>query len=325
MHGWGIGKSAAHARQDLLALERANLVVTPSQAARCALFGVGLTRRDVRVIPYGIEIESELEQAPRARPTGEGRAGQDASDELGVLAQDTALIRARQRGPIALCIGTIGERKNQRLLVDALTCDTMRDVLAVFIGDGDPGPLTAAAAANGVAERVIVLGHRPHARRYLTMADALVLPSRNEGLPLAVLEALAAGVPVVGSALPEIREAVGPAMQQLLFAPDDPRGLARALHTVLHRADAQWLRDLARQRARRFSDARMNADYLRAYESLHASGGLRNQGSGNSCQFTVDSRGMPSEDSEARMSSAKIEAITTRQRAESASRRRAGG
>lgn len=254
MHGWGIGKSAQQVRQDLATLEAADAVAMPSAAAQQSLAAAGLRRRDVRVIPYGLEPD-----APDAAPD-------DA---------DRRAVRAWGDRPVALCVGTIGARKNQALLVEALTAPGLGDVLALFVGDGDPAPLLTRARAAGVSSRVLVLGHRPQASRYLALASVLVLPSRNEGLPLAVLEALRAGVPVVASRLPEIAEAVGPSLAGQLFTPDDARALARALEGACRPDQRAALARGLRQRFNdRYTQERMLASYEAWYDEVLARSAL---------------------------------------------------
>jgi glycosyltransferase involved in cell wall biosynthesis len=246
MHGWGIRKTPEQAATDITLLGLADAIVTPSAAARETLRGLGLDSPAVQVISYGID----------ERPTG------DVPD-----AEDAPLFeRVRGSGSrLAVCIGTIGERKNQALLVEALP--SIKGVNALFIGDGESGPLRTLATKAGVADRVHVLGYRADASRYLPMADALVLPSRNEGLPIVVLEALRAGVPVVGSAIPEIAEAVEDGHTGFLFTPDDAGRLAAALA----RAMAPDRRAEMRAQARQAFEARYGADRMRAnYERLYA-------------------------------------------------------
>jgi glycosyltransferase involved in cell wall biosynthesis len=246
MHGWGIRKTPEQAATDITLLGLADAVVTPSVAARETLQTLGLDAALVQVVPYGLE---------------------DAPANPGPDAEDAALFeRLRASGsPVALCIGTIGERKNQALVVRALA--SMTGVTAVFIGDGDAGPLHTLAAELGVTARVHVLGYRADASRYLSEADVLVLPSRNEGLPIVVLEALRAGVPVVGSAIPEIAEALDDGRTGVLFAPDDAGQLAAALASAMAPARRAGMRT----QASALFEARYRADrMLASYERLYA-------------------------------------------------------
>jgi glycosyltransferase involved in cell wall biosynthesis len=247
MHGWGIHKTPEQAATDITLLGLADAVVTPSIAARDTLYALGL-RASIRVIPYGL-----AERVSDARPDADVAA---------------LFERVRAAGStIALCIGTVGERKNQALLIRALPL--VDDTTAIFIGDGDARPLRILADDLGVTARVNVLGHLPDASRYLPLADALVLPSMNEGLPIVVLEALRAGVPVVGSAIPEIAEAVDEGRTGFLFVPGDAAGLSTALRKAAAAADNASMRMHARQRFEtHYRAERMLADYDRLYADV---------------------------------------------------------
>jgi len=96
-----------------------------------------------------------------------------------------------------------------------------------------------------------------------------VLPSLNEGLPLAVLEALRSGVPVVGSAIPEIAEAVDEGVTGFLFPSGDAVALATALRRSVEPAMREGMRNHARAAfASRYDAARMTAAYERLYRRL---------------------------------------------------------
>lgn len=246
MHGWGINKTARQAADDLAALEQADIVTVPSRAAASALREIGLRRADVHVIPYG------LPPGPRAcdRPDPEDRALIDA---------------CRGGGQVALCIGTIGARKNQHLLVEALRLSGMERVVAVFVGDGDADGLRAHATQAGVADRTLVLGHRAHASRYLSIADVVVLPSRNEGLPITVLESLRAGVRVAAARIAEISEALGDDCGEWLFTPEDPASLVEAVRRALVTPRVPAAARLRHRFAQHYAQARMVASYDSVY------------------------------------------------------------
>lgn len=247
MHGWGVNKTSAQAHADVTTLALADAVVTPSRAAREALHDAGLCHDDVRVIRYEI-----AEERTPLEPT----------------VADLELWRHAGSGrKLAICIGTVGARKNQRLLVDALADTHLADVTAVFIGEGETETLATAAFDAGVADRVVVLGHRPRAGRYLQIADALVLPSRNEGLPLVVLEAVRAEVPVVASRLPEIVEALEGADSTGLFVPDDVVDLRRALRTIIEPTERRRGRTCGRSAS---SPSASPSRMVRDYEQLYA-------------------------------------------------------
>jgi L-malate glycosyltransferase len=257
MHGWGITKTREQALSDIAMLEQAEAVVVPSRAAAATLEAAGLEREDVQVIPYGLAVVGPL-RAPDP-------------DDLRAIGR---LAASRRR---VGCIGTIGERKNQRLLIEALNREELRNIVAVFIGDGEIDELRARAESCGVGDRVLILGHRPDASRYLAAVDALVLPSRNEGLPLAVLEALRAGTPVAAARIPEIAEALDDGRYGHLFEPNDPASLTAALLDALDETEA----DRERLRTRfstLYTQDRMVASYAALYEALHPAVALSTPG-----------------------------------------------
>jgi len=215
MHGWGIAKTPEQVRTDATLLSLADAVVTPSAALRTRLRSLGIRQKAIAVVPYGIAPAS-------VRAVDDG---------------DVALFESiRSQGDrVVICVGTIGERKNQRLLVRALAYGSLGHVQAVFIGDGESTPLRNEASFLGIGARVHVLGHRADASRYLRYADVVVLPSREEGLPLVVLEALRDGVPIVASDIPEVLEALGGGRLGYVFASGSETSLADVLGHELSR------------------------------------------------------------------------------------------
>ena len=118
------------------------------------------------------------------------------------------------------------------------------DATFVFAGDG---PLRMALEAEarhlGVATRCVFLGQRSDVPALLAAADLFVLPSLYEGLPVSVLEAMAAGRPVVATAIGGTDEAVTSEETGLLVAPRDPAALASAIRRL--QADPALARRLA--------------------------------------------------------------------------------
>jgi glycosyltransferase involved in cell wall biosynthesis len=110
----------------------------------------------------------------------------------------------------------------------------------VVIGEGEERErLTEVIAHYSLQERVTLLGFRENARQYLLAADLFLLPSRKEGLPLTLLEAGLAGLPIIASRTGGIPEVVRHKDTGLLAPPHNPHALARALRTLLeHPEDA---------------------------------------------------------------------------------------
>ena len=102
--------------------------------------------------------------------------------------------------PLLLCAGLLYAAKGQDLLLQALARPENADWQCAFAGSGSAAAeLEALADELGVADRVRWLGFRRDLPRWMAACDALALPSRWEGMPYVVLEAMAAGKPVVAT------------------------------------------------------------------------------------------------------------------------------
>jgi glycosyltransferase involved in cell wall biosynthesis len=134
-------------------------------------------------------------------------------------------------GPVALTVARLDKQKGLPYLLEAAA--EVRDVRFAIAGDGDQRErLLAHAKALGVDRRVRFLGHRADVAELLAVSDVFVLPSLFEGLPVSVLEAMAAGRPVVATDIPGTREAVEHGISGLLVPPANPGALASAIRAV---------------------------------------------------------------------------------------------
>jgi glycosyltransferase involved in cell wall biosynthesis len=114
-----------------------------------------------------------------------------------------------------------------------------------------------------------MLGNRSDVPDLLASFDVFAFPSRFEGLCVAVIEAQAAGVPVVATAVGGIRETVVDGETGFLVPVGDAEALAdRILRVLEHPDEARRLADEARRRVRAFSEERMVAETLALYERL---------------------------------------------------------
>ena len=144
-----------------------------------------------------------------------------------------------QEQPAVLTVGRLTHMKAQWQLLDALPDLVARfpDLAVVLLGDGPlRDDLVARSAALGVAHAVRFAGHRPEARQLLAAADVFVLPSKYEGMPLAALEAMDAGLPVVATRVTGNEEVVVDGVTGALVRFGRPAELGTALATLL--ADA---------------------------------------------------------------------------------------
>lgn len=172
---------------------------------------------------------------------------------------------------VVLTVARYTEQKDHRTLLAALPLVLDRVPRARFVWVG-AGPLETtmieAARQNGLDRHVMFLGRRRDVAELMSAADLFALPSRFEGLPLAVLEAMAAGLPVVATRVCGTAEAVRHGLTGLLVEPGRPDLLAAALVEILTEPD--WAAQLGRRgkaRASRcFSAARMARETLALYD-----------------------------------------------------------
>jgi len=132
-----------------------------------------------------------------------------------------------------LALGRLSPEKGQDVLLEAfsrLPADEHRHLL--LAGDGALRPVLERRAA-ALGERVRLLGWRDDPWALLGAADVFVLPSRREGLPIALLEALAVGLPVVATHVGAVGEVLAGGACGHLVEPDDAAALAAALAEVL--------------------------------------------------------------------------------------------
>ncbi len=147
---------------------------------------------------------------------------------------DKAAARARLGVPAeARVVGTVGrmvEVKGHSVLLDAVAKMSGGEH-CVLVGDGpDRAALEAQTGRLGIADRVHFLGLRSDAEAVVPAFDLFCLPSFAEGLPRALLEAQACGVPVVASNVGGVARAIAPGGR--LVAPRDAMALAAAIHAA---------------------------------------------------------------------------------------------
>jgi glycogen(starch) synthase len=207
-------KAPLHAALGWLTATLADVVLAPSAA----------TAREIRR-DYGVERVGVLPNV-----TG-GLAVADVAEDVGKT------VDGEPEGYL-LFVGRLRIRKGVEVLLAALARLVRRfpAVRLKVAGDGEHrGELLARTAALGVGSRVSFLGRADggQVRALLAGARALVVPSIYEGMPLVVLEAMAAGVPVVASAVSGIPEVVLDGETGWLVPPEDPAALAAVLAAVL--------------------------------------------------------------------------------------------
>lgn len=176
----------------------------------------------------------------------------------GIAVRDVAPLRAQREevraelglSPDDVAVVTIANYRRQKGYGDLLEAARLvrdRDVRVRFFVIGH-GPLEAEIKARhaqlGLGGHVELLGYRPDAARVAAACDLFVLASHFEGLPLAVMEALAVGLPVVATRVGGIPEAVRDGIEGLIVPPRRPDLLAGAIEKLA--SDAGWRAVLAR-------------------------------------------------------------------------------
>lgn len=189
-----------------------------------------------------------------------------------------AALGLRADQPVVMTVGRLTNMKGQRYLVDATPhlVSRVAGVVVVVVGDGPlRTQLESRAAAIGVHGSVRLLGHRSDARFLLDAADVFVLPSRHEGMPLAAIEAMEAGLPVVATHVIGSREVVADGETGVLVPPEDSVALGAAIAELL--TDAGLRATYGAAGRRRYLD-RFTAELMAArtqvvYERLLAGAG----------------------------------------------------
>jgi glycosyltransferase involved in cell wall biosynthesis len=181
-------------------------------------------------------------------------------------------------------VGRMTRIKNHTLLLEALSRLQRRDLWTIVIGDGELRPeIEAAAAAKGLSDRIIFTGWvRDQAKIYADI-DVVCLTSRNEGTPVALIEAMAAGKPFVSTKVGGVPDLVfgGATAHPLgfevfangvLVAPDDESALGAGLSYLVDRPAVRAAMGAVGQAAvlKRFSKERLVEEIEAMYETLLA-------------------------------------------------------
>ncbi len=175
---------------------------------------------------------------------------------------------------LVICVARLQPAKGLEDLIAALPAlrREVGPVRLVVAGDGPEEPrLRAEAELLGVADDVLLLGRRDDVGELLAAADAFCLPSRHEGVPVSLLEAMASGVPAVATAVGGVPELLA-AGRGLLVAPGQPVALAGALARLLSDAElARGMSDASREQVARHHEMPVVAErYADIYDRLVA-------------------------------------------------------
>jgi glycosyltransferase involved in cell wall biosynthesis len=199
-------------------LRRCHCVVVVSRALGDEVAALGVRRESIRVIPNGIDT-ARFQVGDRVA----------AREELGLPVGD----------PLVVCVSRLSHEKGIDLLVDAVAQAEMAGVIVVVVGDGpERAALEARGDRLGLGARVRFAGRQPHdaVPRWLAAADLVVLSSRSEGHPNAVVEALACGRPVVATGVGGVPDILTGDDLGIIVAPENAGALATGIRQALSRA-----------------------------------------------------------------------------------------
>jgi glycosyltransferase involved in cell wall biosynthesis len=174
-------------------------------------------RHSVEVLLHGVDPATAV-RGPEAR------------------AHARALLELDDARPVAGTVANLSPKKDHAGLLTAIDQlrERMPDVLLLLIGSGPlEAELRARVSREGLDEHVRFLGSRDDVAALLPALDVFVLGSRFEGLPIALLEAMAAEIACVATAVGGVPEAITDGLEGSLVPPGDPVALARALEVVL--------------------------------------------------------------------------------------------
>ena len=214
----------------------AHVVTTGERLREQVMRETGLAADRVSSVPTGIDLERF---SPGGAPAARERCG-------------------LPRGAFVIgIVATLRSWKGHRFLVDALAAIRDPGVMLVIVGDG-PGAqnLRAQVAALGLQNRVRMPGNQEDVVPWLRALDVFALPSyANEGVPQAIMQAMACRIPVVSTPVGAIGEIVREGETGLLVAPQDAAALCAAL---LRLRDDAALRERLAGRAHEFAHARFS-------------------------------------------------------------------
>ncbi len=256
-HPWAESRYSARARfyekLDLFWLRYFDAVVAVSREVREKILAHRISGDKVQLIANGIDITRFSGSIDRE------------------AARETLAIP-----PESLVVGTIGRlsvEKGHRYLIEAVKelREAFANLQVVLVGDGPlRGELEKLARQSGVENQVRFMGKVHNIPLMLALMDVFVLPSLSEGMPMALLEAMAARVPVVATPVGDIPVVIADGVSGRLVPPENPGALAQVLAELLadRRQGARLAGHAFQQVQQRFCAEKMAAHYRRLFEQF---------------------------------------------------------
>jgi glycosyltransferase involved in cell wall biosynthesis len=226
------GSTAFHEMVQMRLLRRFDAVIAVSRQLADQLRGFRVRAERLHVIPNGwsdrIRVADSIEARRRLNLPAEGVVVGWVGRLIPIKGADIFLQAARQLTSLPITISVIGDGPERARLEEL-------------------------ARTEGISDRVRFHGTVPDAARYISAFDVFVLSSRSEGIPVTLLEAMAAKVPAVVTRVGGVPEVVG-SEQAILVPPEDPVALAKAILSAVQDPEGAARRAEAAQR-------RVHADF----------------------------------------------------------------
>lgn len=248
-------KTTAFITVDRLTARLSDAILTISDTLRGDLLAFRIAPPDrIRVVPLGLNLS----------PLADG-------DKLrGMLLEE---LDYPNDTPIVTIVGRLVPIKNHELFLAAaqLVSKEMPDVRFVIVGDGERrAELEGLARQTGLDNVVHFTGWRRDLPTIYADTTVLVLTSRNEGTPVSIIEAMAAGVPVVATAVGGVPDVLRRGDLGKLVPPDDPTALAEAILAELRARGYPHVLKAKEWALRHYDSARLIADLRHLYLELLA-------------------------------------------------------
>lgn len=248
LHGWWTGASLKlklYSLLDIIAIRNFNKIIAVSRPIMDGLLKGGIPLDRLVCIENGVEVH-----------------GLDKSGARKVRKE----LQIPEGTTILGMTGRLSKEKGHKYLFSAI--QNMENVIMIVVGSGPlESRLKKLAEDLNITKKVVFVGFKTNVNDYLAAMDIFLLPSLTEGLPLSLLEAMAAEKPIIASQVGGIPTALEDRKTGLLVKPKDPVALKKAITTFIEDKDlAASLALNARNLAvKRFSLGKMT----KTYESLY--------------------------------------------------------
>ncbi len=256
-HNWlgSTAKMRFYAYLDKLLLNKFDKVIVVSNDLNAEVLKRGISPKKVQLIYNGIDLK-------RFQP-----------DNLNNISFKE-LLGFQDGSPLIGTVGRLTEEKGHNYLISAFAnmISELPDAKLLIVGDGPLRNSMESQVKNlGLQNKVILMGTRRDIPEILNIIDIFVLPSLTEGVPMALLEAMAAKKPIIATRVGAISNIIKNGYSGLLVEPKDSNALYCSMNCLINdKAKAFSMANEAFECVKsKFSSLRMAQEYINVYESLN--------------------------------------------------------